>query len=145
MNSKTLDLTHPLSCCTRFLNGMCLEMDSYQVGCFEAINKYIHTYSRYVVGGGIGIALCEVWVLFYELKILFFIFHFQLTALILAVCVCRYSIKGDEFDWNIFDRYWVIIPFFVESVANLLFSLKSFEFDQHKSVSPLTRYFVAND
>ncbi|CAM4866798.1 unnamed protein product [Rotaria socialis] len=60
INYKMSDRNLPLSCCTHLLNGVCLEIDSYQVGCFQAINKYINVYSRYIVGVGIGVALYEV-------------------------------------------------------------------------------------
>ncbi|CAF1069070.1 unnamed protein product [Rotaria sordida] len=80
INYKIYDPHLPLSCCNRLLNGVCLEMDAYRFGCYKAINEYIHLYSILIVAIGIVIALCE------------------LTALILAVCVCRYTIDEDDFD-----------------------------------------------
>jgi len=77
---KVFDHHLPPSCCVRLLNGDCIEADSYRFGCYQAINGYIHLYSRAIVAVGIGIALLE------------------LTALILAVCVCRNTIYGDEYD-----------------------------------------------
>ncbi|CAF3240845.1 unnamed protein product, partial [Rotaria sp. Silwood2] len=80
VNYKVFDHHLPLSCCTRLLNGVCLEIDAYRFGCYQAINEYIHLYSRLIVIVGIGIAL------------------YELTALLLAVCVCRYTIDEDDFD-----------------------------------------------
>ncbi len=50
----------PPSCCTRLLNGVCIEADSYRLGCFQIINEYVQLYSRLIVAVGIGIALLEV-------------------------------------------------------------------------------------
>ncbi|CAF4769593.1 unnamed protein product [Rotaria sp. Silwood1] len=80
VNYKIYDRHLPLSCCTSLLNGICLEVDAYRFGCYQTINEYVHLYSRLIVAVGIGIAL------------------YELTALILAVCVCRYTIDEDDFD-----------------------------------------------
>ncbi|UJR32180.1 hypothetical protein I4U23_019644 [Adineta vaga] len=70
----------PPSCCSRLLNGVCIEADSYRLGCFQTINEYVQLYLRLIVAVGIGIALLE------------------LTALIMAVCACRNTKDEDGFD-----------------------------------------------
>jgi hypothetical protein len=54
------DRNLPPSCCIRLSNGVCVEAESYKVGCFQEINGYIHLYSRLVVAIGIGLAIFEV-------------------------------------------------------------------------------------
>ncbi|CAF1059904.1 unnamed protein product [Adineta steineri] len=71
----------PSSCCNRLLlNGVCIEADSYRLGCFQIINEYVQFYSKLIVAIGIGIAV------------------FELIALLMAVCVCRNTKDEDEFD-----------------------------------------------
>jgi hypothetical protein len=60
MDYKLLGNRLPSSCCNRLLNGICMEVDSYRLGCFQIINEYIQLYSRLIVAIGIGIALLEV-------------------------------------------------------------------------------------
>ena len=60
LDYKNFDNRLPPSCCIRLLNGACIEVDSYRFGCYQAINGYIHLYSRLVVAVGMGIALLEV-------------------------------------------------------------------------------------
>jgi len=50
----------PLSCCHQLINGICLESDSYRLGCFQIINEHIQIYSKLVVIVGVAIALFEV-------------------------------------------------------------------------------------
>ncbi|CAF1336966.1 unnamed protein product [Rotaria magnacalcarata] len=69
----------PSSCCNILSNGICTESDSYRLGCFQIINDNIQLYSKLIVTVGVGIALLE------------------LTALIMAVCVCRNTTEEDEF------------------------------------------------
>lgn len=77
---KTFDKHLPQSCCNRLLNGICLEIDSYRVGCYRTVNNYVHNYLQVIVAIGIVMAVIE------------------LIALILAVCVCRNTIYDVEFD-----------------------------------------------
>jgi len=60
LDYKTFDQNLPQSCCHRLLNGICLEVDSYRIGCYQTINNYVHIYSQVIVGIGIAIALIEV-------------------------------------------------------------------------------------
>ncbi|UJR14589.1 hypothetical protein I4U23_001584 [Adineta vaga] len=80
LDYKLFDRRLPSSCCISLLNGICLESDAYRFGCYQAINEYLHFYSRLIVAVGLGIAILE------------------LTALILAVCVCRNTLDDDGFD-----------------------------------------------
>ncbi|CAF1027438.1 unnamed protein product [Adineta ricciae] len=70
----------PSSCCNDLFNGACIEAHSYRIGCFTTINDSVQYYARLIVAVGIGIALLE------------------LTALMMAVCVCRNTKYDDEFD-----------------------------------------------
>jgi hypothetical protein len=44
----------------RLINGICIETDSYQFGCYQAINGYVLLYSKFIVAVGVAIALLEV-------------------------------------------------------------------------------------
>ncbi|CAF0743998.1 unnamed protein product [Adineta ricciae] len=77
---KLFDRHLPPSCCMSLLNGICLEVDAYRTGCYQAVNDHIHFYSKLIVAAGLSIALIE------------------LTALISAVCLCRNTLYDDDFD-----------------------------------------------
>ncbi|CAF0910819.1 unnamed protein product [Didymodactylos carnosus] len=70
----------PSSCCSRLQNGVCVETDSYGYGCYRNINEQMTTYSHVIIAVGIAVAVLE------------------LTALILAVCVCRNTSEDDDYD-----------------------------------------------
>ena len=59
---KLFDRHLPPSCCMSLLNGICLEVDAYRIGCYQVVNDHIHFYSKLIVAAGLSIALIEVWI-----------------------------------------------------------------------------------